>query len=74
MNLTQLTPDQITNDPVPIQELLKNSLYYPSAGFDGGVVKFFSKEVQSFIYCDYGFHEKEFLAEMDLSRFNNFKL
>ena len=65
MNLTHLTPNQIQNEPVPIKELLKDSLYYPSAGFDGGVVKFFSKKVQSFIFCNYGFHEKEFLAEMD---------
>lgn len=65
MKLTQLTPNQIISDPVRIKELLQDSLYYPSAGFDGGVVKFFSKQVQSFVFCDYGFQEKEFLAEMD---------
>ncbi len=65
MILTQITPWQIQNEPVPIKELLKDSLYYPSAGFDGGVVNFFSKQVQSFVFCDYGFHEREFLDKMD---------
>lgn len=65
MDLTQLSPQQIKHEPIPIQELLKDSLYYPSAGFDGGVVKFFSRQVQSFVFCDYGFHERDFLQEMD---------
>ena len=56
--INQITKVQFEN-AVPIKELLENSLYYPACGFDGGVVKHFSKEVQSFIYCDYATGEKK---------------
>ena len=37
--LAELTREKIEKGPLPLKEPLKNSLYYPSAGFDGGVVK-----------------------------------
>ncbi len=66
MNILQhISAEKMKDEPVPIQELLKDSLYYPSSGFDGGVVKYFSSYTQSFIYCDYGIKEDEFLREMN---------
>jgi len=63
--IDELTPDQILNGVLPINELLENSLYYPSCGFDGGVVKFCGKEIQSFIYCDYATGKIELLNQLN---------
>jgi hypothetical protein len=63
--LTHLTPDQVLSQPLPIGELLENSLYYPSSGFDGRVVKFFSKRTNSFVFCDYGVGENALFQEMN---------
>lgn len=56
--INKITKQQFEKD-LPIKALLENSLYYPACGFDGGVVKHFSKEVQSFIYCDYATGEEK---------------
>jgi hypothetical protein len=36
-----------------INEVLKDSLYYPSSAFDGDPIKYFMGNVYSFIYVDY---------------------
>ena len=73
-----LSRAQILNEPLPIAELLEDSFYYPSCGFDGGIVKFYGQEIQSFFYCDYAtgrealmetmhdFHGYRVLANRDL--------
>lgn len=66
--IKNLTNDSILNNPLPISELLENSLYYPSSGFDGGIVKNYGKEIQSFIYCDYATGEEALRSEI-----NNFR-
>lgn len=66
--LDLLSKNEILNGKIPICELLENSMYYPSIGFDGGVVKNFSKEIQSFIYCDYGLSEEQLISQMDTFR------
>lgn len=66
--LNTLTESIIQNEVLPIQALLKDSLYYPSAGLDGGVVKYFGKTVQSFVYCDYATGENRLLAELETFR------
>lgn len=63
--LSTLTTEKILNEPLPIQKLISDSLYYPSAGFDGGVVEYFSQQFQSFVYCDYGIEEDDFLNQID---------
>lgn len=59
--------DNLTTAPekLPLQDMLNNSLFYPASWFDGGVVKQYAKEIQSFIYCDYGATEEEFLNRKD---------
>jgi len=37
--LTNLSPKTIMNEPFPLHELLRDSLYYPSSGFDGDPVR-----------------------------------
>ncbi len=63
--LPHLNPDQVLSQPLPIGELLENSLYYPSSDFDGRVVKFFSKRTNSFVFCDYGVGENALFQEMN---------
>jgi len=38
----------------PLEDLLTSAVYYPGAGFDGGVVKFLRLRHASFVYADYG--------------------
>ncbi len=40
--------------PVPLSEILTNSVYYPACGDDGDPVKYLGKQFQSFVYVDYG--------------------
>ena len=35
--IDNLTEDEILNGHFPLEDLLKNSFYYPSSGFDGGI-------------------------------------
>lgn len=68
MNVIEnLTTRTIQNKQLPINELLDNSFYYPSSGFDGGVIKYYGKEIQSFFYCDYATG-----GEALMSKLNNF--
>ena len=53
-----LSRQDIEQGPIPLSALLDNSLYYPSAGHDGGVIKDCntraqSLNIRSFIYADY---------------------
>jgi hypothetical protein len=68
--LAELTREKIEKGPLPLKELLENSLYYPSSGFDGGVVKDCNTvgsdhQITSFIYCDYAVGEQAFLDQRD---------
>lgn len=66
MNLLDVfTKESILNNPLPIEMLLDKSLFYPASGFDGGVVKHFGKEVQSFVYCDYAIAEDAFMENLN---------
>lgn len=52
------TPEWLMNlsdlETLPIQYLLKESLFYPSSGRDGDPVRYLGGFVHSFIYVDYG--------------------
>lgn len=53
-----LTKQQIEEEELPLINILTDSFYYPSSGFDGGIVKDCNTKAQdlnitSFIYCDY---------------------
>ena len=60
--LLSLSKDNIMKGRLPLVDLLANSAYYPSAGFDGGVIKHCNTRLKdegiiSFIYCDYASDE-----------------
>ncbi len=64
--LTKLTKEEIETGKFPLKDILQNSLYYPSCGFDGGVVKDCNTaardlDIVSFIYCDYASGKDAFL-------------
>jgi hypothetical protein len=64
--LINLTKEEIETGKFPLNDILHNSLYYPSCGFDGGVVKDCNTVasdlgIVSFIYCDYATGKDAFL-------------
>lgn len=52
--LSELSAQSMREDPFPLHQLLQDSLYYPSCGFDGDPVKYLGGNILSFIYVDYG--------------------
>ena len=66
--LSILTSASIQTSSLPIAELLKNSVYYPSSQFDGSVVKAYAHDYQSFVYCDYGVTEAELITQLQTFR------
>lgn len=63
--LKSISKEKIESENLPLKEILDNSFYYPASGTDGGPVKFFSNEFDSFIYVDYHYNENRFLDEFD---------
>lgn len=47
-----------------IQDVIKDSLYYPSCGIDGIPIQCFMGNIFSFIYVDYGITESKFIKEI----------
>lgn len=62
--LEHITKSEIESGKLPLMELLENSFYYPCSEFDGGVVKHNSREIQSFIYCDYAISEEDLISHL----------
>ena len=63
--IDKLTIDDIISQPIPIVNILTDSFYYPSCGFDGGIVKDCNTKardfnIQSFIYSDYATGQEAF--------------
>ena len=57
--LSDLDPKYINYIEFPLEDVLRDSLYYPSSGFDGTPVRHFLGNVFSFVYVDYGNNSKE---------------
>jgi hypothetical protein len=65
--LAKISQSTIKIDPFPLTQLLEDSLYYPSSGFDGDPVKYLSGNILSYIYVDYG-HSQDKLENEILKR------
>jgi len=52
-------------DKLPIAQMLKNSLYYPSSGRDGDPVKYLSGLVHSFVYVDYSVSKQDLMESLN---------
>jgi hypothetical protein len=73
MKLSDLTPGQIADGPVPLDDLLKDSLYYPASRTDGRPIKLCNTVwrrlgIDSFVYCDFDLSVREFLADTHTMR------
>jgi len=55
-------------DRIPMPDVLRQCVYYPSAGVDGTPVKYLGRYFQSFVYVDYGMGEKSVLKELPTFR------
>jgi len=68
--LNKLTVNDIEQGPIPLQEMLANTLFYPACDSDGGVVRDCNKNnqalgIDTFIYCDYAYGEGRLNEEMN---------
>jgi hypothetical protein len=63
--LENLTKEEVELHKVPISDLLNNSLFYPSCGFDANIIRLESTLYESFVFCDYGVEEKDFLRKVN---------
>lgn len=69
-DLLALTKEDVLSGHLPLNEILENSLYYPSSWFDGGVIKycnenFRDKDINSFVYCDYAPEEDDLVGRVE---------
>ena len=62
--LAEISQSTITIDPFPLTQVLEDSLYYPSSGFDGDPIKYLSGNILSFIYVDYRHSQDKFENEI----------
>jgi hypothetical protein len=72
--LTNLSSTTVMNEPFPLHELLNDSLYYPSSGFDGDPVRHLAGNILSFIYVDYGHSHDEFMSALITPGFSGYDL
>lgn len=71
--INDLTKSDVEKGKFPLMEILNDSFYYPSSGFDGGIVKDCNTlghnyNINSFIYCDYATGEDALKGEQNTFR------
>jgi hypothetical protein len=72
--LKSLDAVSIVEDKFPLKEILADSLYYPSSGFDGDPVRYLGGNVYSFIYVDYGRAKEDLDTELENDNFKGYKI
>lgn len=70
MMINNYSKDFVESGPVPVNDLLSNSVYYPCCYDDGTPVKFFNERfaeygIQSYVYVDYGMKAETLSAIQD---------
>lgn len=68
--LNNLTLKDIEQGPIPLNEMLANSFFYPACDNDGGIVRDCNITnkglgIDTFIYCDYAYGEERLNEQMD---------
>lgn len=58
-------PEDFCSTQFPLQEILKNSVYYPACGLDGTPVKWLAGNFHSFVYADYLIKPAYLVAEIN---------
>ena len=60
--------------PFPLREILRDSLYYPASGLQGAPVQYLAGNILSFVYMDYGLSRQEFRQELESVGFTGYGL
>jgi len=63
--LMSLTAESMIAIPLPLHDILQDSLYYPGAGTDGKPVRWLAGNVYSFVYTDYMVSRSRFLKALN---------
>lgn len=72
--LTDMSSAEVANGPFPLHEILQDSLYYPSSGFDGDPIRHLAGNILSFVYVDYGHTRDEFVNALRAPGFRGYDL
>ena len=59
---------------LPLEKILKDSLYYPASNIDGDPVKYLHREIQSFIYVDYAMTPERLHQEINNRGFEGYEV
>lgn len=60
--------------PFPLREILRDSLYYPASGLRGAPVQYLAGNILSFVYVDHGLSRQEFRRELESVGFKGYGL
>jgi len=66
--LSRQTAETMATEPLPLEEILTDSLYYAGAGYDGAPVEHLLGNVHSFVYTDYLARKTEVLSQLHSRR------
>jgi hypothetical protein len=58
----------------PLDDILRNSLYYPAAGYDGDPVAYLAGNILSFVYIDYCVSRDELSQNLNDSGFSGYRI
>ncbi len=72
--LMDLTPATMMSESFPLYDVLRDSLYYPSSGFDGDPVRRLAGNILSFVYVDYGYDQDECMSALKEEGFTGYDL
>ncbi|MBM4180494.1 MAG: hypothetical protein FJ209_02930 [Betaproteobacteria bacterium] len=72
--LSRIDPTTIQEKVFPLDGILRDSLYYPSSGFDGDPVRHLVGNFVSFIYVDYGRGREDFESALISPGFRGYDL
>ena len=76
-HLMAFRPHEIVLHPLPMDMLLRDSLFYPNCGLDGEIIRscnqqFTERRICSFIYCDPSITQENLLDNLDT--FSHYKV
>jgi hypothetical protein len=72
--LSCISAARVAEAPFPLHDVLRDSLYYPSSGFDGDPVRHLAGNVLSFVYVDYGHRHEELDAALESPGFSGYEI
>lgn len=72
--LSRIDPATFHEASFPLHDVIRDSLYYPSSGFDGDPIRHLGGNVISFIYVDYGKGRDDLHTVLSNSGFRGYKI